>query len=199
MVEPTHELLHHWTQNGKKIHKLHMDNAGENKKLELRSKGVVWKNPVVTEYTARGTPKQNSPVEVGFYALANKAHATMHHVNLPMEMQYRLFGESFTTVTLLDGLTVIEWNGKHTSQYNHFFGEMPGFAQNLQTVGEAGTKTKMDTTPKLEGCGVHCLFVGYSLTHPTWCYRMYNPKNAQGVHFTCCWMCSTRKQTLWVN
>ena len=32
----------------------------------------------------------------------------MHHENLPMEMWYHLFGEFFITVTLLDGLTVIE-------------------------------------------------------------------------------------------
>ena len=50
------------------------------KKLGLRLESVDWKNPVVIEYTARDTPKQNSPVEVAFYALANKGHATMHHV-----------------------------------------------------------------------------------------------------------------------
>ena len=50
-----------------------MDNAGENKKLELRLKSVAWKNPVVIEPTTRDTPQQNSPVEVAFYALANKA------------------------------------------------------------------------------------------------------------------------------
>ena len=38
MVEPTCELLHHWKQNERKIHKLHMDNAGENKKLVLHGK-----------------------------------------------------------------------------------------------------------------------------------------------------------------
>ena len=86
-------------------------------------------------------------------------------------------GESFTTVTLLDGLTVITLNGKCASCYKHFFGEMPGFAQNLCTVGEAGTvKIKTDTTAKLEDGSVHCLFVEYSLPHPTGCYRMHNPK-----------------------
>ena len=107
-------------QNGQKIHKLCMDNAAENKKLELRLKSVAWKK-VVIEYTARDTPQQNSPDEVGFHALANKACATIHHSNLPMEMQYLLFGEIFATVTLLDGLTVIELNGKCTTCYNQFF------------------------------------------------------------------------------
>ena len=55
---------------------------------------------------------------MAFYALANKACTTMHHANLPMEIQYHLFGKIFTTVTLLDGVTVIEINGKHASQMN---------------------------------------------------------------------------------
>ena len=65
-----------------------MDNAGENKKLELRLKSVVWKNQVVIEDTTRDTSQRNSPVEVAFYALANKGCATMHYANLPMEMRY---------------------------------------------------------------------------------------------------------------
>ena len=95
-----------------------MDNAGENKKLESRLKSVAWKSPVVIEYATRDTPQQNSPVEVGFYALVNKSHATIHHANLPMKMQYQLFREIFITVTLLDSLTVIESYGKHVSCYD---------------------------------------------------------------------------------
>ena len=128
------------------------------------------------KYTPRDT-LQNLPVEVGFYALVNKACATMHHTNLPMEMWYHLFGEIFTTVTFLNGLTVIELDGKHTLCYEHFLGETLRLACSLHTVGEASTvKVKTDTSPKLEDCGVHCLFVAYSLTHPTSCYRMYDPK-----------------------
>ena len=69
--------------------------------------------------------------------------------------------------------------------YKHFFGEIPGFAWNLCTVGEASTvKIKTDTTPKLEGHSVHSLFVGYSLTHPTGCYSMYDLKTPW-VHIMC--------------
>ena len=79
--------------------------------------------------------------------------------------------------TLLDGLTVIELNGKHTNRYENFFGETLKFACSVHTVGEASTvKIKTDTTPKLEDHGVHCLFVGYSLTHPNECYIMYDHK-----------------------
>ena len=64
------------------------------------------------DYTTRDTLQQNSPVEVGFYDLVNKVHATMHHVNLLMEMLYHLFGENFTTASFLNRLTVIELDGK---------------------------------------------------------------------------------------
>ena len=80
-----------------------MDNADENKKLEARLKSAVSKNLVAIEYTMRDTLQQNLPVEVGFYALANKVHVTVHHKTLLMEMWYHLFGEIFTTVTFLDG------------------------------------------------------------------------------------------------
>ena len=46
--------------------------------------------PSGIEYTASDIPQQNLLVEVGFYALANKAHTTMHHASLPMEMWYQL-------------------------------------------------------------------------------------------------------------
>ena len=54
MVEPTCELLHHWSNASKSVSKLQMDNAG--KKLESRLKSAAWKNPVAIEYTARDTP-----------------------------------------------------------------------------------------------------------------------------------------------
>ena len=149
MIEPTCKLMHRWGQGCIVIKKLRMDNAGENIALEKRLKSEAWKNPVEVEYTARDTPQQNSVAEVAFYALANKARVAMHQANLPMEMRFRLFGEIFTTITFLDY---------------------------LHTIGEAGTvKITSDTTPKLQDCGIHCIFVGYALNPPEGCYRMYDP------------------------
>ena len=85
MDKPTCEIMHQWGQMGILIKKLRMDNAGENIALEKRLKYESWENPVEIEYTARGTPQQNSLVEVVFYALANKAQVAMNHANLPME------------------------------------------------------------------------------------------------------------------
>ena len=176
MIEPTCELMHRWGQAGIVIKKLRMDNAGENIALEKRLKSESWKNPVEVEYTAQDTPQQNSMAEVAFYALANKARVAMHQANLPMEMRFWLFGEIFTTITLLDGLTMIEVNGLKKSQYEHIFKKKPKFVKYLRTIGEAGTvKITSNTTPKLQDHGIHCIFVGYALNHPEGCYRMYDP------------------------
>ena len=62
-------------------------------------------------------------------------------------------------------------------QEMNIFSKKLRFVQNLHMVGEAGTvKIKTDTTPKLDDRSVHCIFVGYSLTHPADCFWMYDPK-----------------------
>ena len=139
MIEPTCELMHQWGQAGILIKKLRMDNAGENIALEKRLKSESWKNPVEIEYTTRDTPQQNSLGEVAFYALANKARVAMHHANLPMEMRFQLFGEIFTTITMLDGLTTTEVDGLKQSWYEHVFKKNLKFVKYLRTIGEAGT------------------------------------------------------------
>jgi hypothetical protein len=57
------------------------------------------------------------------------------------------------------------------------FGKTPEWASHLRTFGEAGTvKIKADTTSKLHGRGVQCMFVGYAENHKGGVYRMWNPK-----------------------
>jgi hypothetical protein len=77
-------------------------------------------------------------------------------------------------VTTINGLTL--------TQYKHFCGKNPKFAQHLRTWGEAGTvKTKTKTTPKIADHGVQCMFIGYAKDHKGDCYQMWNPKMS-GVH-----------------
>ena len=91
-------------------------------------------------------------------------------------MHFRLFGEIFTTITMLDGLTIIEVDGHRQSRYKHVFKKKPKFVKYLHTIGEAGTvKITNDTTPKLQDCGINCIFVGYAENHPEGCYQMYDP------------------------
>ena len=81
--------------------------------------------------------------------------------DLPMEMRFQLFGEIFTTITMLDGLTITEVDGLNQSQYEHVFKKKLIFVKYLRTIGEAGTvKITNDTTPKLQDCGIHCILLG---------------------------------------
>jgi hypothetical protein len=83
MIEPTIEKLSQMCQLGVGPKILRMDNAGENKSLADRLKSKGWKLPIKVEWTARDTPQQNSPTEVGFATLAGRARAMMAAANIP--------------------------------------------------------------------------------------------------------------------
>ena len=57
----------------KEIQIWRQDNAGENKVLGENMKGEHWSVKTKFEYTASGTPQQNSYAEMGFTALAGRA------------------------------------------------------------------------------------------------------------------------------
>ena len=99
-----------------------MNNAGENKKLVMQLQSASWKNPVMVKYTTRGIPYNRILQWKWLFMPLPLKCSTMHDANLPMEIRYHLFGEIFTIVTLLDGLTVIELNGKCINRYKHSFG-----------------------------------------------------------------------------
>jgi hypothetical protein len=115
--------------------------------------------------------------ELGFATLGNKGRALMVKANIPEKYRYHLFREAFCTATDLDGLVVMEVNGKRETRFFHMFGKTPEWESHLRTFGEAGTvKIKTDTTPKLHDRGVQCMFVGYAENHKGGVYRMWNPK-----------------------
>ena len=86
---------------------------------------------------------------------------------------------------MLDGLTVIEINGKRASRYERWCGNLPKFAKHLRVFFEAGTvKYRKKGQPKIEDKGaVKCIFVGYALNHDGDCYRMCDPATER-VHVT---------------
>ena len=96
---------------GKKIQISWQDNAGENKSLETNMKSSHWSMETKFEYTASGTPQQNSYAKVGFTALAGMSRAMMNKGNVLRASRYTLFGEVANTTTKLDGLLMVETNG----------------------------------------------------------------------------------------
>jgi hypothetical protein len=105
------------------------------------------------------------------------AHANVHH-----KIKYKLFQEAYKTSALLDGFVVITCNNIEDTRSVHWGSSNPNFTDSLRVWGEAGTvKIKTKMRPKLDNCGVQCMFVGYALGHTGDTYRMWDPKTG-GVH-----------------
>eukprot|EP00957_Ditylum_brightwellii_P117346 8949728-Ditylum_brightwellii.AAC.1 len=91
-------------------------------------------------------------------------------------MWYRLVPKAFKTVTLLDGLGMVEIGGVKKLQFKPFAGSQPKFVQHLCIWGKAGMiKTHKKTSPKIDDCGVTCMMVGCATKHKGDCYEMYDP------------------------
>ena len=184
MVEPTCEKIQKWKSAKMPVSIIRCDNAGENKKLKDRLQSKDWKLDIDFEFTARNTPQQNHLAEIGFTILFNRARAMMHRANIPLDMRYKVVREAIKTASLLDGLAVIELDGKTMTRFEHWSGKIPKFANHLKIYGEAGTVTlKSKKTPKIDDRGVQCMMVGYDLDHEGDCYRMYDPITER-VHLT---------------
>ena len=186
MIEPTCALLQQWKDSGRPVTHVCMDNAGENMNFMERCKSADWKLGIKKfELTARDTPQQNAPVEVGFATIGNRAQALMYRANVPTSHRHILFQKAILVATLLDGLVVENINGESKSRFEHATGRLPEFTRGLRTFGEAGVvKFKTSTTPKILNKGTTCMFVGYPENHSANCWEMYNPKT-KGVHTTC--------------
>ena len=71
--------------------------------------------------------------EVGFTTIGGRGLSMIHYANVPMEDRYMVYKESLMTATRLDGLTVVVRSGKTATRYEHYMGEVPGFASILRT------------------------------------------------------------------
>ena len=180
MVESSCELIHKWNMSGNKVKYIRCDNAGENKSLQKRANGVDWKLNIEFEYTPRDTPQHNHLAELALASIANKGRTIMTAANVPMKIRYKVWIKAFEHATNLDGLAVIEVNGKTANRYEHWCGKLPKWVDHPHTWGESGTvKVKTSTTPKIADRGIPCMFVGYSKDHDGDCYDMWYPKTSR--------------------
>ena len=70
------------------------------------------------------------------------------------------------TAKFLDGLILIQFNGKTDTCFEHWNRELPRWKKSLRTWGkERVVKSKIKFTPKLEICGEFCMFVDYAEIH----------------------------------
>jgi hypothetical protein len=106
MVEPTCAKLYKWSQNGIKVKKIQLDNAGENKLLQQRADSKDWKLAIDFEFTSAMTPQQNHLAEIAFATLSNRGRVMMYHANIPNKVKPKVCQDAFQTATKLDGLVL---------------------------------------------------------------------------------------------
>jgi len=178
MIGPTCSLWNVWKEQlNITVKRVRMDNAGENRSLEKCANGEKWKMGIDFSYTARDTPQQNSLVERRFATSSNRGRALLAEANVPQKERYMIGYRAMSCADKLDGLTIVEIDGKTATRYEHFYGTLPKWARHLRTWGEAGTvKLKTRTTPKLNDRGATCMFVDYTESHEGDCYFMWDPE-----------------------
>ncbi len=112
--------------------------AGENKKLVTLAHSQEWKLSAIFENTARKTPQQISYVELAFTTIAAKTRAVMNAAQVPKRKHFKMWSEAAMTVTALDNLISVTWNGIIKTRYEHVGFEIPKFVKHLRTFSEAG-------------------------------------------------------------
>jgi hypothetical protein len=90
-----------------------------------------------------------------FAVTGNKGRVLLIRANALFKYRFHLFVEAFNTTTDLDGLIVVDLNGKRATRYDFFYGVIPPWTKFLKNWAEAGTvRTKTAAIPKLTEQGV---------------------------------------------
>jgi hypothetical protein len=137
--ENTVEWLTQLAKHGAHDEVLCMDPSGKNKAFAKRTKQVdcAHLQPITCKITPRDSPQFNSFAKTAFLYLAACARAMMGGANVPIECQKMIVIEALKTITLLDGLVVVEQNGLRDTHDGHCFGCNPKWTSELRTFGEA--------------------------------------------------------------
>jgi hypothetical protein len=98
----------------------------------------------------------------------------MNATQIPKSNCFKLWSEATTTVTALDNLIPVSWNGETMTWYEHAGHKVPKFVKYLGTFGEARI-VKGNKDGKVGNREITMMFVGYADSHAGNCYRMYNP------------------------
>ncbi len=106
--------------------------------------------------------------------IASKTRAVMNVAQIPNSKHFKLWSEAVTTVTALDNLIPVTWNGITKTRYEHAGFEILKLVKHLRTFGEARI-VKNGKDGKVGNREITMVFVGYVDEHTGNCYRMCNP------------------------
>ena len=155
------------------IKRIRLDNSGENKSLQKecdkQNLGIIF------EFTALGTPQQNSVAERRIPTLMGRARAMLIQAGLEAKYKEEFWCEVISTATKLDNIMVRPERTK--PPHTLFYGKDAKYARSLRTFGEMAVVAihegkKMRS--KLDNRGKTCMFVGYADDHTKDVYRFLN-------------------------
>ena len=140
MVERTCEFLNLMKSRNVPIKCIRLDPAGENSALQSRVQSVDWQSlqPIKFEFTSRETLQHNNLAMLAFPFLLGKARAMMSAAFIPSNVCGKVAIKAVCCVMQIDGLTVVDVEGKSKTRDEHVFHEKPGWVVNLRKWGEAG-------------------------------------------------------------
>ena len=130
-------MIHIWikglkTKYGIVVKNIWLDNSGENRSLrkecEKQNLGIIF------EFTAPGTPQQNSVVERKIPTLMGRSRAMMIEAGFSQQDKRKLWFEVISTATKLDNIMVRKERTK--PPYTLFYNEEARHKQYLRSFGE---------------------------------------------------------------
>ena len=117
---------------GIEIKRIRLDNSGENKSLQKESNKDNF--GVIFEFTAPGTPQQNSVVERRIPMLMGRARAMLIQAGIDSKGKGEFWCEVISTVTKLDNITVRLDRTK--PPYTLFYNKDAKYMKHRRTFGE---------------------------------------------------------------
>ena len=147
---------------GNEIKIIRLDNSAENRSLQ---KECDKQNlSVIFEFTAPGTPQQNSVVERKIPTLVGRARAMLIQAGINSKEKGEFLCEVISTTTNLDN--IVARPDRTKPPYTLFYNKDAKFMKHLRSFGEMAVIAihegkKMSS--KLDNRGKTCMFVGYAM------------------------------------
>ena len=150
---------------------IRLDNSGENRSLqkecETQNLGIIF------DFTAPGTPQQNSIVERKIPTLMGRSRAMMIEAGFSRQDQRIFWCKEISTATKLDNIMVRKERTKPL--YTLFYKEEPKYKKYLRSFGEmAAISDGKKMRSKLDTRGRTGIFVGYADDPAGNVYRLKN-------------------------
>ena len=158
---------------GIEIKRIRLDNSGENKRLQKECNKENLR--IIFEFTASGTPQQNSVAERRTPMLMGRARAMLIQAGIDSKGKGEFWCEVISTATKLDNIMVRPERAK--PPHTLFYGKDAKYMKYMRTFGEMAVVVihegkKMRS--KMDNRGKTCMFVGYAEDHAGDVYRFLN-------------------------